>query len=204
MTRSYDRLGELLTASDAGATDAYTYNRLGQVASITQTIAGLTPIVTLSQQFDTLGGRSLLSTAIGDTADFENGYQYNSLGQMISMGQHGASGGTAGLSSSAVADKAVQFTYTLDGQFATINRFTTSSTLATTFGYDLAGRLTSLVHSQDATVLAGYGWTYDGAGRLTQQTSTADGTVNYSYDATGQLTAAVYSSSSPQSPAPSP
>ena len=69
---SYDRLGELLSASDSGATDAYAYNGLGQVASVTQTIAGLTPSVTLVQQFDPLGGRSQLAAAIGDTADVVN------------------------------------------------------------------------------------------------------------------------------------
>ena len=56
-------------------------------------------------------------------------------------------------------------------------------------------RLTALTHAQGSTTLAGYTWTYDSAGRITQATSTADGTVNYSYDATDQLTGADYSTS---------
>jgi YD repeat-containing protein len=63
--------------------------------------------------------------------------------------------------------------------------------VASDFGYDAAGRITSLTHSNATTMttLADYDWTWDAASRLTQEVSN-DGTVNYGYDDTNQLTSA--------------
>src|SRR5205085_7529622 len=85
-----------------------------------------------------------------------------------------------------VAAKRVEFGYNADGQFTSINRYSaltgTSSLVATsTFGYDLAGRLTSLAHTKGATTFAGYGLAYDAANRLTSFTNTAHTNENATF-----------------------
>ena len=54
------------------------------------------------------------------------------------------------------------------------------------YTFDEAGRLTNLIHLQDATTLAAFAWVYDAANRITQYTS-PDGTSDYNYDDTDQL-----------------
>ncbi len=67
------------------------------------------------------------------------------------------------------------------------------------YGYDAAGRLTSLTHTQQSTTLAGYQFAYDAADRMTQLKSSADattgnawGVVDFTYDAINQLQTAAY------------
>ena len=60
-----------------------------------------------------------------------------------------------------------------------------------TYTYDDAGRLTGLAYTQpNSTGLPSYSWSFDAAGRMTQYVSSIDGTVDYTHDATGQLTEA--------------
>ena len=96
-----------------------------------------------------------------------NDYAYNGYGLLTSVSQYGLAFGTT------VADKRVDFTYDADGRWDTITRYAdqaaTDLVATSTYGYDLAGRLTSLAHTKGVTTLAGYTWTYDDAGRLTQQ-----------------------------------
>jgi len=95
-----------------------------------------------------------------------------------------------------VVDKRVDFTYTANGQYATINRYedltTTDLVAETTYTYDDQNRLTDLDHEKGATTLAGYDWTYDSSGRVTNFDSTEDGSVDYDYDDRGQVTSADY------------
>ena len=46
-----------------------------------------------------------------------------------------------------------------------------------------------MTHTHDTTTIADYDWTYDAFSRVTSFTS-PDGTSDYTYDETGQLTAA--------------
>jgi RHS repeat-associated protein len=191
-TYSYDADNELLSASDStGGTDTYTYDADGEVASQTQQVAGLAPTVTLNEQYDAEGDRTQLSATIGGTADLVNNYTYDAIGEMTQVAQSGVSGGNA------VAEKRVDFGYNSDGQFSTISRYADvggAELVATsTYGYDSAGRLTSLNYAQGTTTLVGYTWSYDAASDVTQMTNTIDGTANYSYDPTGELTGATYS-----------
>lgn len=188
---TYDTVGDLLTASDPAASYTYSYNTLGQLTTITQTIAGLTPTVVFVQQYDANGERTQLAASVGGTADFVTDYAYDGLGDMLSVSQHGQTSGNA------VAEKRVDLTYDEAGQFSTITRYAdlagTDLVATGTYGYDLAGQLTSLVYTKGLTTLVGYTWTYDTAGNLTQMANTLDGTADYTNDATGQLTATDYS-----------
>ena len=129
-------------AAAPAATDTFSYNNLGQATSTTQQIAGLTPTVTLAQQFDADGNRTQLTATIGDTADFVNNYAYDSLRRMTQVTQSGVSGGNA------VAEKRVDFGYNADGQYGTITRYAdlagTELVATGTYGFDAAGNMTSL------------------------------------------------------------
>ena len=173
------------------ASDTETYNALGQQVGETQSIAGLTPSVTLNDQYDADGDRTQLAATIGGTSDFVNNYQYQGVsGQMSQVTQSGVTGGDA------VAPKAVTFDYNNAGQFYTISRYAdlaqTELVATSTYGYDGDGNLTSLAYAKsgNASTLPSYSWTYDAAGNVTSATNNFDGTVNYTNDSTGQLLSA--------------
>jgi RHS repeat-associated protein len=193
-TYTYNLLGDLLTASDPAASYTYVYNVLGQLTQVNQQIDGLSADVVMVQEFDAAGNRTRLQGGI-DLPDFVTDYAYDGYGQVTSIVQYGLSFG------STVAQKRVDFTYDADGRWDTITRYfdaaATQLVATSTYGYDVAGQLTTLAHTKGATTLAGYTWDYDDAGRLTQQVSTIDGTVAYTYDATGQLTDADYDGLTP-------
>ncbi len=96
----------------------------------------------------------------------------------------------------AVAPKRVDFMYDDGSQFDTITRYAdaggTQLVAASAYGFDLAGRLTSLAHAKGQTALAGYEWTFDAGNRMTGFASDADGTAAYTHDPASQLTAADY------------
>jgi YD repeat-containing protein len=108
------------------------------------------------------------------------------------MRQHRRAGGNA------VAPKRIDLAYSTISRFTGITRYNdlagTEAVVSTSYGYDPLGRLTDLTHSQGATTLADYGWTYDAASRVTQMTSLADGASNYGAGRTGHPTFGQFSS----------
>lgn len=187
---SYDAASQLLGAGDGTATNTYQYDNLGRVTQSAATVSGLAQAVTMTQGYDAASRRTSLFAAIGSTADFRNLFAYDNVNRLTSVTQQGQTGGNS------VAQKRVDFGYLADGQLAQMTRFAnlagTQSVASTAFGYDAAGRLTSLAHSKNATVFAGYGYGYDAGNRMTAFTNSAypaeDAT--YANDATGQLTGA--------------
>jgi RHS repeat-associated protein len=184
--------------------------------------------VVLNYQYNPAGQRTEMAATIDGTPDFVDDYSYNAAGQVISVTEHGVTGGDA------VANKEIDLTYNDAGELATVDRYQ-DGVLAVEgdYTYDSAGDLTGLVYHQDDTVLASYAWTYSGgtatlaAGSsnadwlpsggivpvhdttgvtsalmsggfagLSEVTSctSVDGTANYSYDPTGELLAATYTS----------
>ncbi|MCX7428829.1 MAG: hypothetical protein NTW96_24785 [Planctomycetia bacterium] len=89
-----------------------------------------------------------------------------------------------------------QFRLWRGGQWDTITRYAdlAATDLVATgeYGYDLAGRLTSLGYEKGLTTLVEYDWSYDAAGRMTEYVNSLDGTVDYTNDDAGQLTGADY------------
>jgi RHS repeat-associated protein len=95
-----------------------------------------------------------------------------------------------------VSDKRADFGYDAAGRLSSINRYADATGVEFVAGgvysHDDANRLTGLVYDDGAgTVLANYGWSFDAGGRITQFTST-DGTATYGYDETNQLTSESY------------
>src|SRR5439155_10283880 len=104
-------------------------------------IAGLTPDVQYSSQYNPDGSRSQLNAAFGGTADFQNSYYYDSDGRLGYLSQQGVENGHG------VDSKTVIFNYDLRGQFTEIDRYGGFYNYANTFyDYDAVGRLKSLVH----------------------------------------------------------
>src|SRR5207253_464373 len=70
----------------------------------------------------------------------------------------------------------------------------------TTYEYDLAGQLLHLVnHAPDGSVNSRFDYDYDILGRRVRM-ATLDGVWTYGYDATGQLTHAMFASINPEIP----
>jgi RHS repeat-associated protein len=178
----------LTAISDSNATINFTLDGLGRATSISNTIAGLTPTVALTQVFNAAGLRTEFKATIGSTLDFRNTAQYDSLGRVTEIIQQNQAGGNA------VTAKRAAFEYNTLNQRTKLTRYqsTGSSNIvaSTEYGYDTLNRLSSLTHKQNSTVLAGYTYGYDGVSRLTSVTSTIEGLSSYTYDAASQVTAA--------------
>jgi RHS repeat-associated protein len=187
---AFDAANQLTSAGDSSASYTYSYDVLGNMASTTQTITGLTPSVGITQTFDAASQRTQAAFAFGTTNDMVNNYTFDNLGRMTQVQQSSQTGGNA------VAPKRVDFAFDAAKQFSTITRYAnlagTQLVATSTYTYDNASRLTALSHTKGANTLAGYTWSFDSAGRVTQFVSTTDGTANYSYDNTDQVTGATY------------
>ena len=188
IARTYDAAGQTISAADGHSAYTFTYDAGGNLLSVDNDGTPTAPHVVMTNSFDALGHRTGLSTTVDGTVDFTNAYQYDLAGRLTQLTQHGTAGGNT------IAPKRVDLAYNADGAYSTITRYadlagtSTEKVAATDYGYDDAGRLTSLAHVQaDATPINSYAYTFDANGRLTSAASN-DGTVSYSYDATGQLT----------------
>ncbi|MDX1928385.1 MAG: RHS repeat-associated core domain-containing protein, partial [Pirellulaceae bacterium] len=188
ITSTYDANDQLTSISDPSATINLTLDNLGRATSIANTIAGLTPTVTLAQNFNAAGNRTELKATIGSTLDFRNTYQFDTLGRVTEMIQQSQAGGNA------VTAKRAAFEYNKLNQRTSLTRYQSTGTsnlvAATDYTYDTVNRLSSLTHKQNSTTLAGYTYGYDGASRLTSVTSTVEGLSTYTYDATSQVVGA--------------
>ncbi len=185
----YDELGNLLSASDDAATYEYEYDDLGRLTEQTATLADLSPAIVLNYTYNNVGNLTQVAETIGSTTDAVTDYTYDDLGRVMSIQQHGATGGNA------VAEKRIDFTYDDAGLYATIvtyaNLAGTQLVSTATYAFDDAYELVGLIYTKGATTLSSYAYTYDDAGNMTQMV-TVDGTVAYTNDDTGQLTAADY------------
>ncbi len=88
ITSTYDANDQLTSISDPAATINLTLDNLGRRTSISNAIAGLTPTVTLAQNFNAAGGRTELKATIGSTLDFRNTYQFDVMRRELYYGWH--------------------------------------------------------------------------------------------------------------------
>jgi RHS repeat-associated protein len=200
LSYSYDAAGQLLSAADPAAAYEFEYDLLGRLTSELQSLTGLAFDIAYQSEFDANSRRTQLLALLGGQADFANSYLYDNLNRLTVLTQQ--SGGS-GPGANVVAEKRVDFAYTAASQFSKISRYADwggFELVANTFyDYDGIGRLSSLIHSTDATApvfgwgsgaLAGYEFTYDAASRITAINSFVDGFSGFDYDNTDQLTAA--------------
>jgi hypothetical protein len=126
----------------------------GQLTEQTETLADLSPTVTLDYVYDAVGDRTQVSCTLGTTADYVADTTYDALGRVTSLRQHGVTGGDA------VAEKRVDYTYDAVGDYATITTYAdlagTELVSTATYTFDAASELTGLVYTQGTTTLASY------------------------------------------------
>ena len=131
--------------------------------------------------FDNLGRKTQIAIQDGTNTRTTN-YSYDSLGRLDKL-----TDGSGNL--------IVDYDYhPVSGQLV---KETNGNGTYTSYSYDFAGQLISLVNAQaDDTVNSRFDYTYDNLGRRTE-VSTLDGIWSYEYDLTGQLTGAVFASINP-------
>jgi len=181
LTYGYDPAGNRVFISDADATYTYTVDGLGRMTSADNAGTPGVPNVVMSYDFDTAGNLTELSDSLGGVI----GVVYDGLSRVTQVTQSGPG----------VAEKRADYTYAANAELDTITRYAdlagTQLVATSTYGYDTAGRLTSLGHTRGAAALADYSYVLDANYRPTEITS-LDGVAAYDYDDSGQLLSADY------------
>jgi len=85
ITTAYDAASQITSVSDPSSTINFTLDNLGRATTVTQSVNGLTPTVTLNQAFDAMNNRTELKATIASTLDFKNTYQYDKLQRLTDI-----------------------------------------------------------------------------------------------------------------------
>ncbi len=198
----------------------YQYDSLGRQTTVNSANRDQ-PTVLLTNGYDASGSdavsddlRTSLSANIGGTADFANTYSYDFDGNLRQVVQAGEVHGNA------VTEKQVDFNYNNDDQVMSIDRYqgdTSHLVACSTYTYDDQGDviiLTDTAPDSGTENLPAYTWDYDADGRVSDEYSLADTSgdynvsvptswahTHYTYNASGELTGASYSSNFKNAPA---
>ena len=191
ITHSYNIESQPLTSSDVASGLVYTYDGLGRMATASNAGTTGVPEVVLTLTHNRLNERTDLAAQIDkeNTPDFANSYLHDKLGRISRITQTGQTSGNA------VADKRADFTFGSLGYNSGISRYENLSTsnlvASTTLNYDPFARLVGQSHVKDANPLGSYSVTYDANRRIDSMT-TPDGLGEFDYDGSGQLLEADY------------
>jgi RHS repeat-associated protein len=170
--KTYDAAGDLLTASNANGAYAFTYDASGRVTHVEEPFG-----VWFTYGYDSHGNRTSVTDSFGDTET--SVYDGNNrLASRTLVGQGQA--------------MRVDYTYTADGQVATINRSSdlagTQLVATTIYTYDAVGNVTDIENlGPGGAVISDFAYQYNAAGEVTNEVDNGSA-VNYQYDGTGQLT----------------
>ncbi len=171
-TYTYDAHGNLTSATDASGTITLTYNSADLLTEVAYPNGSY-----LKYTYDSAGRR----TQMVDETGFTVNYSYNALDELAGL--------TDG-SGSPIA------TYTYDAA-GNLSKQVMGDGSYTQYTYDLAGDVLSVVnYAAGGAVSSSFVYTYNNLGLCTTET-TVDGEWAYTYDAIGQLTHAVFTSSNP-------
>ncbi len=171
-TFAYDAHDNLVSTTDATGTTLLTYDAADRLTQITYP-SGLY----LKFTYDSAGRR----TQMVDQGGFTVNYAYDAVGGLLEL-------------TDGSGDLIVKYTYDPAGNLI---RADMGNGTYTTYSYDAASELIDLVnHAPDSSINSSFAYTYNDMGLQATET-TLDGTWTYSYDATGQLTLAVFASANP-------
>jgi RHS repeat-associated protein len=160
---AYDAHRNLTSATDAGGTTTFHYDSADRLTGVSYPNG-----LSLTFGYDAGGQR----TQMVDQGGFTVNYQYDAAGRL------------AGLTDGS-GNRIVAYTYDAAGR---LSRKDMGNDTNTTYAYDLAGNIKSIVNSApDNSVVSRFDYVYDDQARPISVT-TLDGTTRYGYDATGQLT----------------
>lgn len=177
---TYDAADQLTAISDPDSSYNYTYDGAGRLIQGSNAGTHDVPDVVLNYSYDAVGNKLSVKDNINGQLKGTETFTYNALNLVTKITQSGIG----------VIDKRIDMTYDAANQMTGVTRYGnlsgTQMVAASTYTYDLAGRLTDLVHFKGGTTFADYNWVFDAAGRITKFSST-DGISNYSYDNLDQL-----------------
>ena len=207
----YDAGGRVRSVTDKGqssnvlSTVRYAWDNLDRQLIEENTRTAGVPSVVMTSAWDAVGNRTSLQTDVAGIADFVNLFELDGLDRVTRIGQVKGSPG----STSVVTQKRVDLKYNAVGQTVRTDQYENSLTTsrfvaASIFGYDDAGRMTSLQHRRGSVILSNYVWGFDAANRMTTiantpTTAVADNALSMSYDNTGQLKTAAIAGQSAES-----
>jgi RHS repeat-associated protein len=165
-TLVYDQYGNLVSATDSSGTTSLSYDSSNRLTQIVYSDGSY-----LQYTYDSAGRRLTMKDQTGYTVN----YSYNSLGQLS-----GLSDGSGAI---------VSYTYDSAGR---LSQALKGNGTYTNYTYDAAGNIASVVNYASNGILnSSFVYTYDQRG-LRSSLMTVDGQWVYTYDATGQLTHAVF------------
>ena len=192
---TYDAAGELLTVQKEGSTTPHT--------AVSTTSYCYDPNGDKTASVAPDGNSSSVATCSGSSpyqtsSDYQTGYSYDSLGELVSETRPATSAAPSGQTTSYSYDPAGNVltsenpdsvtqttTYTPLDQLATVSY--SDSTHSVSYGYDANGNRLSMV---DGSGTSSYG--YDVFDELISYENGAGKTVSYAYDADGDTTGVTY------------
>ncbi len=187
---NYDINGSLLNESDPDSAYNYTYDFLDRL--VYSNNFGTPGIWGISKTFayDSRNLRTQLERTLHlaggvNVNEAAESYTYDNAGRLTGISQQSS---TRSGSNVTVPTKGVAYSYRNDGQLEQVHRYAGASAVTTTgYGYDTAGRLTSMLHEgPTGTDLINLSWTLDDAGWVQTIVGPAN-TATYTYDANGQV-----------------
>ena len=171
---TYDERGNLRTATNATGTIAMDYDGSDRLTQISYPNGR-----SLTYTYDPGGRRRSMTDEVGSQVN----YDYDAAGRLSRLRDENG-------------DLIVAYTYDPVGRLA---REDNGNGTYTTYDYDLAGQLLSIKNfAPDGSVNSSYVYSYENPLGLQDGVTTLDGTWVYDYDASGQLTGAVFTSTNPE------
>jgi len=183
IARAYDAAGQLVGETAPNEARSYTWDLVGRLTGMTDA-TGATSVA-----YDAVGRPTGVTNAAGAVS-----YTYNAAGERVSHTQpqgtiaytYDANGFVASMID--WRGDQVDVTNDADGRMLGAAR---SNGVASSYGYDLAGRMTSIMHNNLAGPIDTWSYTLDPNGNRSAVTSTA-GAETYTLDALNRLTSASY------------
>ena len=173
-TKTYDANGDVLTASNDEGEYDFTYNAAGQLIHVVEPGG-----VWLTFGYNAVGDQTSVTDSFGDVeaSTYDGNHQLESR-TFVGQGQ----------------EMRLDFTYTPEGQVATIIRFSdlagTHEVAESFYSYDPLGNVTEIENvNASGAVIDDFQYSYDAAGELVSETDNGVPTI-YAYDVTGQLVGA--------------
>jgi RHS repeat-associated protein len=172
---AYDSRGNMVSAINSHGTTTMQYDDADRLTKITYPSGRF-----LEFMYDTAGRRSRMT----DQDGFITNYSYDQAGRLKQL--------TNGNN-----ENIVTYSYDVVGRLVRENK---GNGTYNTYQYDAAGRLLHMInYAPNGSILSQFDYTYDTLGRRISM-NTIDGLWTYEYDATGQLTRAIFNSTNPQIP----
>jgi len=164
---TYDAVGNLLSASNAASSVSFVYDALNRAVETTQTLGGKS--YAISYTFDAVGNRTSMATPWGKYT-----YTYDALNRQT--GIVNPQGITVTFSYDAVGRRTKKVVFKNAPEILA----------ETTYAYDAAGQLLSIVNRAGGKVVDFTSYEYDDVGNRVKKED-QDGTIKYGYDASNRL-----------------